>query len=195
MHNISNLFYLEQILHVSDGLSVHHQESKSVHIPDAVCTDLDSWWRTDRPSETCRVLFQNKINLRYCSSGWFYYRSAYWSCGFVSIFLLCHFILFTLHLRVFPYQVRLALLGCQSDSGEGLAKTAGVSHYFIYAQDLRTNLILSNGCWISIIKTFAPWRSQFECQCSHLIPDMSKFYLSNMQISLFISRKLVWSSR
>jgi len=24
-----------------------------------------------RPSETCRVLFQNKINLRYCASGWF----------------------------------------------------------------------------------------------------------------------------
>jgi hypothetical protein len=25
--------------------------------------------------ETCRVLFQNKINLRYCASGWFYYRN------------------------------------------------------------------------------------------------------------------------
>jgi len=23
----------------------------------------------------CRVLFQNKINLRYCASGWFYYRN------------------------------------------------------------------------------------------------------------------------
>jgi len=23
----------------------------------------------------CRVLFQNKINLRYCTSGWFYYRN------------------------------------------------------------------------------------------------------------------------
>jgi hypothetical protein len=28
-----------------------------------------------RPSETCRVLFQNKINLRCCASGWFYYRN------------------------------------------------------------------------------------------------------------------------
>ena len=28
-----------------------------------------------RPSRTCRVLFQNKINLRYCASGWFYYRN------------------------------------------------------------------------------------------------------------------------
>jgi hypothetical protein len=34
------------------------------HIPDAVCTALDSRWWTERPSETCRVLLQNKINLR-----------------------------------------------------------------------------------------------------------------------------------
>jgi hypothetical protein len=33
---------------------------------------LYSWWWTERLSETCRVLFQNKINLRYCLSGWFY---------------------------------------------------------------------------------------------------------------------------
>jgi hypothetical protein len=25
---------------------------------------LDSWWWTEKPSETCRVLFQNKVNLR-----------------------------------------------------------------------------------------------------------------------------------
>jgi hypothetical protein len=32
MHNISNLFYFgNNTLHVSDGLSVHHQESKTVH--------------------------------------------------------------------------------------------------------------------------------------------------------------------
>ena len=30
------------IHHVLNGLSVHHQESKTVHIPDAVCTVLDS---------------------------------------------------------------------------------------------------------------------------------------------------------
>jgi hypothetical protein len=34
------------------------------HIPDAVCTVLDSWWWKKRRSETCRVLLQNKINLR-----------------------------------------------------------------------------------------------------------------------------------
>ena len=29
----------------------------------AACTVLKSWWWTERPSETCRVSFQNKINL------------------------------------------------------------------------------------------------------------------------------------
>ena len=29
--------------------------------------------RKDRPKNV--VLFQNKINLRYCASGWFYYRN------------------------------------------------------------------------------------------------------------------------
>ena len=32
-------------------------------MPVAVCTVLNSWWWTERPSETCRVSFQNKINL------------------------------------------------------------------------------------------------------------------------------------
>ena len=52
----------------------------SAHVPDAVCTILDSWWWTERPSETCRALFQNKINLRYCASGWFYYRNTLRCC-------------------------------------------------------------------------------------------------------------------
>jgi len=29
---------------------------------------LDSWWWTERPSETCKVLLQNKINLKSCTS-------------------------------------------------------------------------------------------------------------------------------
>jgi hypothetical protein len=45
------------------------------HIPDAVCTVLDSWWWTERPSETCRVLFWNEINLKIGSSRWIYYRN------------------------------------------------------------------------------------------------------------------------
>jgi len=32
-------------------------------MPVAVCIVLNSWWWTERPSETCRVSFQNKINL------------------------------------------------------------------------------------------------------------------------------------
>jgi len=31
MHNISNLFYFRTTFFVSDGLSVHHQESKTAH--------------------------------------------------------------------------------------------------------------------------------------------------------------------
>ena len=45
------------------------------HTPDTVCTVLESWWWTERPSETCRMLFQNKINLTCCASSWFYYRN------------------------------------------------------------------------------------------------------------------------
>jgi len=95
MHQIRRfiLFY-NSTLHVSGGLFVHHQESKTVHsikcmlnrfcwrfasgkvlaskpsaesvwhIPDSVCTVLDSWWWTERPSQTCRVLLQNEINLK-----------------------------------------------------------------------------------------------------------------------------------
>jgi len=44
--------------------------------PDAECTVLDSWWWRERPSETRRVLNQNKINLRYCASIRFYYRKS-----------------------------------------------------------------------------------------------------------------------
>jgi hypothetical protein len=103
MHNISNLSYFGTTLYmfrtvfspIIRGLRLYIQHhiyaiqvlwllaSKQVavsvwHIPDAVCTVLDSWWWTERPSETCRVLFQNKINLRYCASSWFYYRNILW---------------------------------------------------------------------------------------------------------------------
>ena len=38
MHNISNLFYFwNNTLHVLDGLSVHHQESKTVHTASGIC--------------------------------------------------------------------------------------------------------------------------------------------------------------
>jgi len=43
------------------------------HIPEAVCTSkvLNSWSLKDRPSETCRVIF-NKLES--CAYYWFYYR-------------------------------------------------------------------------------------------------------------------------
>ena len=48
-------------------LLASNQSAESLwHTPDAVCTVLDSRWWTERPSETCRVLLQNKINLRNC---------------------------------------------------------------------------------------------------------------------------------
>ena len=53
------------------------QPQNQYDIPDAVCTALDSWWWTERPSKTCRLLFQNKINLRYCASAWFYCRGTH----------------------------------------------------------------------------------------------------------------------
>ena len=45
MHQFFQIYFIlfcSSTRHVSDGLSVHHQESKTVHTPDAVCTVLDS---------------------------------------------------------------------------------------------------------------------------------------------------------
>jgi len=66
-------------------VSVHHQEFKTVHtatkqMPVAVCTVLNAWWLTERPSKTCRVSFQNKINWYSGASGWFYYRKNILRC-------------------------------------------------------------------------------------------------------------------
>ena len=35
------------------------------HMPVAVYTVMNFWWWTERPSKTCGVSFQNKINLRH----------------------------------------------------------------------------------------------------------------------------------
>ena len=35
--NVSNLFYWSNTLHVSDGLSVHHQELKTLHTTTSIC--------------------------------------------------------------------------------------------------------------------------------------------------------------
>jgi hypothetical protein len=82
--SVSNLFYFGITLHDSDDLSpsiisssrlyiqlsnryfcllASKQTAVSVwHMPVAVCTVLYSWWWTEIPPETCRLLFQNKIN-------------------------------------------------------------------------------------------------------------------------------------
>jgi len=86
MHQcIKFILFWNDTLHVSDSLSVHHQEFKTVHTATgicqtdtavcllanrqqyqvAVCTVLNSWWWTERPSKTCRVSFKNEINLRH----------------------------------------------------------------------------------------------------------------------------------
>jgi len=75
-HCIKCILFWNDTLHVSDGLSVHRQEFKTVHtatgichtavcllqavgsvwhMPVAVSIVLNSWWWTERPSETCRV--------------------------------------------------------------------------------------------------------------------------------------------
>ena len=87
--NLKNKYHSFYTLQVSDGLSVHHQEIKTVRLfcwlravsssvwqmPVAVCTVLISWWWTDRPSETCRVFFKNKINWDIGVFCWIYYRN------------------------------------------------------------------------------------------------------------------------
>jgi len=45
------------------------------HTPVAVRTVLNSWWWTQTPSETCRVLLQIKQIWYIGESSWFYYRN------------------------------------------------------------------------------------------------------------------------
>jgi hypothetical protein len=68
----SSRLYIQQ-LYVTD---TSKQTAVSVwQMPVAVRTVLNSWFWTERPSETCRVSFQNKMNLIHCVSSWFYYRT------------------------------------------------------------------------------------------------------------------------
>jgi len=71
MHQcVKFILFRNDILHVSDSLSVHHQEFKVVHTATGICQTVTavcllagtrSWWWTERLSETCRVSFKNKI--------------------------------------------------------------------------------------------------------------------------------------
>ena len=83
MHQCIKSFYFGVTLHVSDGLSIlfhlisaSKQTAVSVwHMHVAVCTVLNSWWWTERPSETCRASFQNKIIWYIGAYSWFYSRN------------------------------------------------------------------------------------------------------------------------
>jgi len=127
MHNTSNLFYFGTTTYVFQKVSpsiigslrlyIQHQvyvvqvvrllASNLWHISGAAYTVLDSWWWMERPSKTCRLLFQNKINLRYCVSGWFYYgkikyvvemlvESVFISMVWCIVYILIHFSYFGL---------------------------------------------------------------------------------------------------
>jgi len=52
--------YVNQILPL---LAINQTAVSVWQMPVAVCTVLNSWWWTERPSETCKVSFQNIINL------------------------------------------------------------------------------------------------------------------------------------
>ena len=78
MHNISNLFYFGTTLYMFQMVSLSIIRSLRLYIYLMLYVVLDSWWWTKRPSQTCRVFFQNKIHLRYCAYGWFYYRNILW---------------------------------------------------------------------------------------------------------------------
>jgi hypothetical protein len=66
------ILFCSSTLHVLDSLSVHHQASKTVHTASGIsqtdsadCLLVGTRWNSlERPSIICRVLLQNKINLK-----------------------------------------------------------------------------------------------------------------------------------
>ena len=64
--NFSNLFFGLKLLHVLDGsiliLLASCKQTCMTHTT-AVCTVKNSWWWTEELSETCRVSFQNKLEI------------------------------------------------------------------------------------------------------------------------------------
>ena len=113
MHKcIKFILFWSNIPHVSDGLSVHRKEFKTVHTatkqtllsvwhtPVAVCTVLNSWWRTERPYRTCSVTSKwNKFG-KFVASSWFYYRNNPTGLTFNNCTLCPHYIyVFCIYLR------------------------------------------------------------------------------------------------
>jgi hypothetical protein len=90
MHNILNIFCFGTTLYIFRTIFLSNIRSLRLYIQHQLYVihvlwllasgnemelHSNSWWWTERPSETCTVLFQNKINLRYCASSWFYYSN------------------------------------------------------------------------------------------------------------------------
>jgi hypothetical protein len=70
----------------------------------------------ERPSEICRVLFQNKINLRYCASDWFCYRNILRCCTVLQTsnkllsFGVVFSALFTIQLNTYILKTQLCII-------------------------------------------------------------------------------------
>ena len=58
----SSRLYIQQPNRYCCLLVSKQSEVSLWHMPIAVCTVFNSWWWTERSSETCRASFQNKIN-------------------------------------------------------------------------------------------------------------------------------------
>jgi hypothetical protein len=138
--NFSNLFWNE-ILHVSDISSVHHQEFLTVHTAMiyviqvcwqpasririilccvliflagcqqtcmtyniVVCTVKNSWWWTEKLSETCRIPFQNKFE-KLVHLVFFIMRNRYTPSHFTPLILLhrYHIRSFVQRFLLFPF--------------------------------------------------------------------------------------------
>jgi len=78
-HNISIFLFSSSNLHVSDGLSVHHQESKTVHTASGIChTDSADcflagtrWkWFHLVPSSNYTIHTTNECSVRTGSFSW-----------------------------------------------------------------------------------------------------------------------------
>ena len=118
MHSISNLFYFGTTLCMFRTVSPSIMRSLRLYIQHQLYVIRVMWLMMDGETETCRVLFQNKINLRYCASGLFYYRNLEFDVTYFILILFKNFInFFCRNSFAFIYTacwLRRLLLGTQS---------------------------------------------------------------------------------
>ena len=74
MHNISNLFYFGTTLYMFRTVFPSIIRSPRLYIQQQVYVIQVLWLLASGNEKECRML-QNKMNLRYCASCWFYYRT------------------------------------------------------------------------------------------------------------------------